>query len=170
MKTLNNIEDNKEFISIVKDILDNNKFMKLKECIHHGTSRYEHSLRVSYYSYKVTKTLKLNYIETARGGLLHDFFFSCEERTTKDRFISTFTHPEKALDTAKSHFELSDKEKNMIRSHMFPINFSVPKYAESWIVSIVDKFVATSELSLKYKFKFRYAYNVILLFVLGFIK
>ena len=53
---------------------------------------------------------------------------------------------------------------------MFPIDYKVPKYAESWIVSVVDKFVAVSELSLKYKFKFRYAYNVVLLFVLGFIK
>ena len=58
----------------------------------------------------------------------------------------------------------------MIRSHMFPINISIPKYAESWVVSTVDKFVAISELSLKYKFKFRYAYNVVLLFILGFIK
>ena len=53
---------------------------------------------------------------------------------------------------------------------MFPINISVPKYLESWVVSGIDKVVAISELSLKYKFKFRYAYNVLLLFVLGFIK
>ena len=163
------INDN-EYLRIIEDIIKNKEFKKMEQIEHHGITRLNHSLRVSYYSYKISKLLHLDYIETARGGLLHDFFFSCEERTTKDRFISTFTHPEKALDTAKSHFELSDKEKNMIRSHMFPINFSVPKYAESWIVSIVDKFVATSELSLKYKFKFRYAYNVILLFVLGFIK
>ena len=155
---------------IIKNILDNKEFQKMKTIEHHGITRLDHSLKVSDYSYKIAKKMHLDYIETARGGLLHDFFFSKEDRNSKERFISTFTHPEKALRTAKEHFNLSMKEQDMIRSHMFPINISVPKYLESWIVSGVDKVVAVNELAVKYKFKFRYAYNVLLLFVLGFIK
>ena len=58
----------------------------------------------------------------------------------------------------------------MIRSHMFPINISVPKYAESWIVSSVDKFVATSEFSMKVEFRMKYAYNVMLIFLFSFMR
>ena len=159
-----------EYLKIIENILKNREFKKMKNIEHHGVSRLDHSMKVSYYSYKVAKAFHLNYYETARGGLLHDFFFSPVERDAKERLLSTFTHPSKALETANNYFTLSNKEQDMIRSHMFPINLSVPKYAESWIVSVVDKFVAVSELSLKYKFKFRYAYNVVLLFVLGFIK
>ena len=159
-----------EFLRIVRNILDNEKFQKIKLIEHHGITRYEHSLKVAYYSYKIAKIMHLDYIGTARGGLLHDFFLSPENRTGKDKFISTFVHPKLALETAKSEFDLSVKEQDMIRSHMFPINISIPKYAESWIISTVDKIVAATELALKFKFKIRYAYNVILLFMISFIR
>ena len=61
-------------------------------------------------------------------------------------------------------------EEDMIRSHMFPINPSVPKYAESWIVSMVDKAVAAEELSLKFKIKIKYAYSLLMLFMFNFIR
>ena len=65
---------NKEFLNIVSDILENEEFQKLKNIKHHDTDRFDHSLRVSYYSYLITKALRLNYKATARAGLLHDFF------------------------------------------------------------------------------------------------
>jgi len=159
-----------EFMRIVNNILENKEFNKIKTIEHHGVSRFDHSMRVAYYSYKVAKLMHLDYVGTARGGLLHDFFLSPEDRTSKDRFISTFVHPKKALETAKSHFDLTKKEEDMIRSHMFPINPSVPKYAESWIVSTVDKVVAVEELSLKFKFKIKYAYSLLMLFMFNFIR
>lgn len=159
-----------EFMRIVNNILDNEEFKKIKTIEHHGVSRFDHSMRVAYYSYKVAKAMHLDYVGTARGGLLHDFFLSPEDRTSKDRFVSTFVHPKEALKTAKSHFDLSKKEEDMIRSHMFPINPSVPKYAESWIVSTVDKVVAVNELSIKFKFKLKYAYSLLMLFMFNFIR
>lgn len=162
--------EDSNYNKIIENILENKAFNKLKSIEHHGISRYEHSLKVSYYSYKIAKALHLDYYETARGGLLHDFFISKEDRTTKERFLSTFTHPKKALETAKKHFDLSRKEEDMIKSHMFPINLSVPKYLESWIISGVDKVIAVNELSVKCRFQLRYVYNVALLFIIGFIK
>ena len=41
---------------------------------HHGISRMEHSIKISYYSYLIAKKLKMDYVSVARGGLLHDFF------------------------------------------------------------------------------------------------
>ena len=157
-------------MSIVNNILDNDEFLKIRQIEHHGISRYDHSLKVSYYSYKIAKALHLDYEQTAVGGLLHDFFLSPEDRTQKDRLVSVFTHPKQAVDMAKSQFDLTTKEIDMIRSHMFPINLSVPKYAESWIVSMVDKCVATNEFAIKFRFRLKYAYNLFLLFAIGFIK
>ena len=159
-----------QYMSIVNNILDNDEFLKIRQIEHHGISRYDHSLKVSYYSYKIAKALHLDYEQTAVGGLLHDFFLSPEDRTQKDRLVSVFTHPKQAVDMAKSQFDLTTKEIDMIRSHMFPINFSVPKYAESWIVSMVDKCVATNEFAIKFRFRLKYAYNLFLLFAISFIK
>ena len=159
-----------QYMSIVKNILNNEKFLKIKKIEHHGISRYDHSLKVSYYSYKIAKALHLDYEQTAVGGLLHDFFLSPEDRSQKDRLKSVFTHPKQAVNMAKSHFELTKKEEDMIRSHMFPINLSVPKYAESWIVSMVDKCVATNEFAVKFRFRLKYAYNLFLLFAISVIK
>ena len=159
-----------QYMSIVNNILDNEEFMKIKKIEHHGISRFDHSLKVSYYSYKIAKILHLDYEQTAVGGLLHDFFLSPENRTQKERMKSVFTQPKQAVEMARTQFELTKKEEDMIRSHMFPINLSVPKYAESWIVSMVDKCVATNEFAIKFRFRLKYAYNLFLLFAISFIK
>ena len=166
MNSLNDLQ----FINIVKEYMNNDNFQRIKEIEHHGITRLEHCIKVSYYSYVVAKILKLDYEQTAIGGLLHDFFISPEDRTKMERFESVFTHPKLALKTAESEFDLTLKEKDMIRSHMFPINFSVPKYMESWIVSIVDKCVATSEFAVKFRFRVKYAYNLLLLFTVSLMK
>lgn len=167
---MKNIKTDTNYIDIVNNILENEEFNKIKLIEHHGTTRYNHSLRVSYYSYKLAKLLKLNYVEVARAGLLHDFFLSDEERTQIERFKSTFTHPKKAVAKAEENFELSEKEKDIIRTHMFPINLSVPKYAESWVVNLVDKVVGTLEFSKKYKYKFSYLVNLYILLLFNYIK
>ena len=159
----NKIKRDNNYIEIVDHILKNKEFNEIKNIEHHGTTRYEHSLRVSYYSYRISKLLHLDYIETARAGLLHDFFLNDNDRSIKDRFISTFVHPKKAVDNAIRVFGVNEKEMNIIRSHMFPINIIVPKYAESWIVSLVDKIVGTYEFSKK----FGYIANIYLLFLLN---
>ena len=57
---MKNMESDTKFFSIVNDILENDEFNKIKTIEHHGTTRYNHSLRVSYYSYKLAKFFKLN--------------------------------------------------------------------------------------------------------------
>ena len=53
---------------------------------------------------------------------------------------------------------------------MFPIDYKVPKYAESWIVSIVDKAVSFTEFSKKFAYSLTYALNLYLLFILNVLK
>ena len=159
-----------EFSTLTEDILNNKEFKKVKYIEHHGSTRYEHLMRVSYNSYRVAKFLHFRYKEVARAALLHDFFYSDELRTQKEKFISTFTHPKLALENSMKNFELNDLEQNIIKSHMFPIAFYLPRYKESILVSIVDKLVASYEFAHKFKIKFRYAFNVMCLLVIGIIK
>ena len=165
-----NIEKDIEYKEIVDHILTSDEFKEIKKIEHHGVTRFDHSLKVSYYSYKLAKFLKLDSDEVARGGLLHDFFVSDENRTAKDRFISTFIHPKKAARNANEVFNISDKEQDIIRTHMFPINLAVPRYIESWLVSLVDKTVALAEFTHKFGYKFAYVVNVYLLFFTNNIK
>ena len=145
MKKLDSINNDNNYMNIVKDIMNNKKFEKLKTCVHHGTNRWCHSVRVSYYSYKITKKLKLNYVETARGGLLHDFFIN-EDLSEKKQKLSMFFHPYPALENSKKYFNTTKLEEDIIITHMFPsLPHKIPKNLESWIVSMVDKCIATYE-------------------------
>ncbi len=159
----------KEYLEIVNYILNNEEFLKLKKCEHHGISRFDHSLKVSYNAYKFAKKNNLDYKAVAVGGLLHDFFLD-ENVNLKDKFLSTFNHPLKAEANALEKFNVTSKEADIIRSHMFPINSIVPKYKESWLVSLYDKKVAFKEFSYKLGYKLRYASNLLFLLLLNVIK
>ena len=161
------IKKDKEYKKIVKDIFRNTNFKKLYNIEHHGISRMEHSIKISYYSYKIAKKLRMDYISVARGALLHDFFLDGDERKVKEKFLDTFTHPKRALRTSIDNFNVNEIEKNIIVSHMFPIYLSLPKYKESFLVNMVDKVIGFKELvrgfSCKFNYKFNYSYVFILL-------
>lgn len=127
---------NDEFCNLIEPIKSQNKYQKLKEIKHHGITRYEHSLRVAYYSYVITKALRLNYKETTEAALLHDFFIN--EVKDKNALARLRQHPSYAVENASEIINLSEKQIDIIKTHMFPITFTPPKYLESWIVDIVD--------------------------------
>ena len=164
------VSNDDSYLRIVDNILENKEFNRLKEISHHGLSRYDHCLKVSYYSYKIAKTLKLDYKQAARGGLLHDFFLSNNEQTIKEKVISFTTHPKKAESRARELFDITEKEADIIASHMFPISTRVPKFIESWVVNAVDKSVAAYEFCKKFKKQIGYAMNLYLIFFINFIK
>jgi uncharacterized protein len=163
----------KEYENIIKDILKNKEVMKLGETKHHDNTRLRHSLRVSFYSYKIAKKLHMNYKAIARAGVLHDFYF--EQINDMSHFKDKIRmyrkeHTRVALKNSEKYFELSKLEKNIILSHMFPCNLTLPKYKESWVLSIVDKCVSTYEfinlftkafiVSFKYLLKLDYHKNI----------
>lgn len=125
-----------EFHRIIKPLLDGSNFEETKKITHHGITRYEHSMRVAYFSYKITKFFKLDYKETTEAALLHDFFL--DEVNDKNQVAKLRQHPKYALENAKKYFELSEKQEDIIKTHMFPVTFTPPKYLESWIVDLVD--------------------------------
>ena len=154
---------------LVNDIINNDEFNKLSNIPHHGETRIDHSLKVSYYSYKISKFLKLDYRETARAGLLHDFYFdrTKDYKQVKDKVkLYTTGHPEDALTNADELFILSDKEKDIIRTHMFPLGFRIPKYLEAWVVNMVDTAISSYEFVKKFSYQLNTGLNLwLILFI-----
>ena len=162
-----------KYLLIINNIMENNEFKKIDNIKHHNTTRLDHSLKVSYFSYKIAKILGLDYEEVARAGLLHDFYTEeiceCHKISDKVKLFSS-KHPNDAVENSMKYFNLSEKEINIIQTHMFPIYYRVPKYAESWLVSLVDKVLSIFEFSKKFSYKLSYAFNLYMLFILNVIK
>ena len=132
-----------EFKTIIEPILAIEEFQGLRRVIHHEGTRYDHSLRVAYGTYLITKKLHLNYKEATEAALLHDFFSDeVKEENGVDRLRK---HPAIAVENASKYFLLTPLQKDIILTHMFPITFRPPKYLESWIVDIVDDIAAIYE-------------------------
>ena len=160
--------NNKEFYNIVNDILDHKEFLKLKDITHHGITRYEHCLRVGYYTYLVTKGLRLNYIKATRAAVLHDFFI--DEVASENSINRLRRHSNYAFLNAKKYFILGDLEEDIIKRHMFPITFTPPKYLESWVVDIVDDFAAVYERCHSTRNELRAATTFLFLLVISIFK
>lgn len=156
---MKNIDEyDEEFYHIVKDIIELNEFQNTKNLKHHGNGLYEHSLRTAYLAYKIAKKCGADEVCAARAGMLHDFFSfdwrSDEAKERKKNYrgfqkiknMHGFMHPFEAYDNASKYFTLSDRERDAIIKHMFPLVPLIPLYRESWIVTFSDKIIATSEM------------------------
>ena len=140
-----------EFDYIVKDIVNNTKFKKMKNEVHHGMNRMDHSLNVAKLTYKFAKRINMkNYVLLTRAALMHDLFLN-EELVGKINLVS---HPLVAAQNARKEFNISDLEFSIIKSHMFPLTTSIPKNKESWVLTTTDKIVALFEC-IKYKIPLR---------------
>lgn len=157
-----------EFHRIVKPLLENSNFNETKNLVHHGISRYEHSMRVAYFSYKITKFLKLDYKETTEAALLHDFFTN--EVEDENQIAKLRRHPKCAAANAKKYFEISEKQEDIILTHMFPVTFTPPKYLESWIVDLVDDVASIYERGSTMKKNLQAATTFLFVLIINYIK
>ena len=154
---------------LVKDIIGNDNFNKIKNIPHHNTTdRYTHSLNVSYFAYRMAKLFGGDLRIVARSGLLHDFFYEIPKNCgkTKERMeLTAKNHPLIAALNAQKEFGINHIEENAIRAHMFPLNTIRPKHKESWIVTIADKAVTIKELS----YTFKHSFNIMAIFILNWL-
>ena len=157
-----------EFESIISPILEIDEFNQLKYITHHGITRFDHSMRVAYFSYKVCKALHLNYKEVTEAALLHDFFFHEVEHESKTGRLRH--HPDYAVKNASKYFDLTDRQVDIIRTHMFPVTFTPPKYLESWIVDFLDDIAAVYEKGYCIHHEVRMTMVLFMFFVVNFVK
>lgn len=121
---------------------------KMMEFYQHGdTECLAHTVGVVYCALYLAKKLHININkrDLIRGGILHDYFLYDWHEKRKGKNIHGFTHPASALKNAENDFELTEREKDIIKKHMFPLTVIPPKFAESWLICIADKICACRE-------------------------
>ena len=164
------------FFEIIKDITSNETVKQMKNFKQHcNTSCYKHCMQVAYFTYITCKKLKLDYVSATRAAMLHDLFLYDWRKKYRNIELSglhAFIHPKIALKNASNIFELNEIEKDIIEKHMWPVTFSFPKYKESYIVTVMDKYSACLEIYsyIKEKFKkgrlYKHAYTFLNAFLL----
>ncbi|MGY3724864.1 uncharacterized protein SAMN05421767_11531 [Granulicatella balaenopterae] len=136
------------FVEIVGDLVNTDAVKKLDEITHHHvTTRFEHSASVAYVSYKLAKRFKkMDEREVSRAALLHDLFYYDWRETKFIEGSHAYVHPRIAAENAEKLMPLTDKQKDIIVKHMWPMTIALPKYKESFMVSCVDKYCALKEV------------------------
>lgn len=172
-----NTQDKIEFIHAISNVASNDIVKQMQNFRqHYDSSCYEHCLEVSYISFLICKKLKLDYVSAARAGLLHDLFLYDWRNSRKKLNLSgyhAFVHPKIALQNSLKLFNLNKKEQDIIVKHMWPITlFELPKYVESYIITLVDKYSALRSAKnyyqkhIKTSLLFKYAYVFLTLVLL----
>ena len=134
-----------------EDILNSDNFQNTRNFIQHGSiTVHTHCIDVAQKSLILSKALraKVNEKEMIRGALLHDYFlYDWHDKEREDyQSLHGFYHPGIALKNANRDFDLTVREQDIIKKHMWPLTITrVPMYKESWIVTCADKYVSLME-------------------------
>lgn len=147
-----------DYLMCVEDILKHPIFQSMDQYIQHGhTTCKEHCIRVSYRSYLLCRKYGWEYREAARAGLLHDFFLYDWHTHAREpgKHFHGFTHPRTAMENAERYFLLTEREKNMILRHMWPLTPVPPRWREGFAIVYADKMCGLAETWLRTKELFR---------------
>lgn len=121
--------------------------LEMKEFCQHGTvSTYQHCVSVAWLSFSINDTLHIGSDEKSlvRAAFLHDYYgYDWHGTANKAHAVN---HPVIAEQRAARDFPLTDKERNIIRSHMWPLPPTrIPTCREAWLVCVSDKVCALYE-------------------------
>ncbi|NCB93479.1 MAG: HD domain-containing protein [Clostridia bacterium] len=143
-------ERNQEFYDCIKDIIDHPVVLQMKNYYQHcETDCYEHCLNVAYNNFCICKYLGLDARSAARGGMLHDLFlydWRKHSRRTGDH-LHAITHPIAAYRNARKYFKLNKREKEVITKHMWPVSLIPPRYPETYVICLTDKYCGSMEIA-----------------------
>ena len=107
--------NNKEFLNIIEDLVNNETVQEMKKYRqHYETSCFDHCYMVSYYCYLICKKYHLNYRSATRAAMLHAIRISItgvfENLTEKDFMLSLM---EKQLVTMQVNYLIYLKKKKI---------------------------------------------------------
>ena len=132
------------------DILISDNFQMTKSHIQHGNMTVNaHCRNVAKYSLIIRDKLHISCSEREliRGALLHDYFLY--DWHDKDHIspskLHGFYHPGIALQNASAEYDLTPREREIIKKHMWPLTVVPPTCREAWIVTFADKWCSLME-------------------------
>lgn len=132
------------------DILKSENFRNTRNYIQHGNVPvHRHCINVAGKSIAISKFLRIpcSERELIRGALLHDYFlYDWHDKNRENYHIfHGFYHPGIALRNASREYELTLREKDIIKKHMWPLTVVPPLCREAWIVTTADKYCSFLE-------------------------
>ena len=117
---------------------------------HNGSNTLTHCVQVAKRSFALAEEFgwDIDEKELARGAMLHDYY----QYDIKEEGFSAYhhgtSHPLTAMKKAQEDFDLTEKERNIIRGHMWPLTLAhPPKSKEAILVCLADKDIATREFA-----------------------
>lgn len=133
--------------AILAPLADDPRTLRMKRFIQHGRiTTYDHCMAVARLSDRIDRTLHLHShrSDLIRGAFLHDYYLY-DWHVHGDR-LHGFHHPAIACSRVSEDFDLDEREKKIIRSHMWPLTLlHAPTCREAVIVCIADKVCSTKE-------------------------
>lgn len=132
------------------DILSSRNFRRTREHIQHGNVTVNsHVLNVARYSLALSERLHIRCSkrELVRGALLHDYFLYDWHQPDMEHphKLHGFYHPGVALKNAAKEYKLTNRERDIIKHHMWPLTVKPPRCREAWIVTTADKWCSLME-------------------------
>ena len=135
------------FLDCISDLIASEVVQKMCNFTQHGdTTTFDHCLMVSFKSFPFCRKFNLAYRAAARGGLLHDLFLYDWHDKDLEINLHGFYHPGIALRNAEKAFVLDDKEKEIIKKHMWPLTVVPPKCREAYVICYFDKTCTLKEV------------------------
>lgn len=136
------------FNDYMDELLADEKINQMSKFIQHGdTTCLMHCKTVAYYSIAFASkfNIQVDRKSLIRGALLHDYFLYDWHHQHLGS-LHGFHHPRIALENAMRDYELTEIEIDIIRKHMFPLTIYPPKYRETVIVCLMDKYCTIREV------------------------
>lgn len=136
------------FNDYMDELLADEKIKQMSNYIQHGdTTCLMHCKAVAYESvvFACKFHVKVDMKSLIRGALLHDYFLYDWHHQCLGN-LHGFHHPGIALKNAMRDYELTEIEMDIIRKHMFPLTLYLPKYRETVIVCLMDKYCTIKEV------------------------
>ena len=141
--------EHEDFLFFVSRLAMASRLSQESAFLQHGVTRcLLHSIAVAYYCDRLAgylQALRFQRRQLLRGALLHDYFLYDWHDPDPSHRLHGFTHPSTALERASEDFELTERERNIIARHMFPLVPTPPTCREAWIVCMADKACALGE-------------------------
>lgn len=141
------------FSTMASGLVNEGRVAQMGRFVQHGrVSTLEHVMRVAERALRWSRRLPCRFCEDelVRGAVLHDYYlYDWHDPASKGHATK---HPLRALRNAEADFALTDRERNIIAAHMWPLPPTrIPRYREAWLVCAADKVCSLEETLLMRK-------------------
>lgn len=163
LKTFQDLDSASDaFLTVLEygeDIIESPGMQSEKRYFQHGgTTTFEHSVGVAERAVRLANMFGLNVDmrSLVTSALLHDYFLYDWHDDEEWHRMHGFTHGRIAcMNALRDYGEsvVNEVVADSLINHMYPLTNVAPRYTEGWLVSISDKWCATTEAVSRERFR-----------------